>query len=149
MGFNATALQVRRAYEAKYHKKAPENVPYSTLGRHMVDVMGEEAARFFVQAQSNDVDAAEPPIYRWAIAGDRKVLAFSPGDEGPTENWYAMDGDAVFRLIEEPGELMDWGDRVVDPRRAARLALVASSLLTFAKDELPDDLSHRGALRGV
>jgi hypothetical protein len=55
-GFDATALQVRRAYEAHYGEPIPDRMPYVDAGNRMVADLGHDAARALIQGQSNDID---------------------------------------------------------------------------------------------
>lgn len=55
-GFNATALQFRRAYQAHTGRTMEQDgvTTYEAAGRAIVDAMGWEAAEAFVRGQSND-----------------------------------------------------------------------------------------------
>ncbi len=61
-GFNASALQVRRAWEAHNGRRMSEaeaKLTYSELGNQLVVAMGLEAAQAYIMAQSNDPNAVE------------------------------------------------------------------------------------------
>lgn len=56
-GFNASALQFKRAYKAQFGRTMEQNGinSYADAGLKIVEVLGWEAAQDFVQSQSNDV----------------------------------------------------------------------------------------------
>lgn len=56
-GFNATALQVRRAYNAHFGHDLPGNSTYAACAQQIVDALGMEAAEAFILGQSNDPTA--------------------------------------------------------------------------------------------
>lgn len=58
-GFNATAFQVRTAYEKFYKKKLPDFTSYAEAGNQLVADMGHEEAKAYIQGQPNDPNTKE------------------------------------------------------------------------------------------
>lgn len=51
---SASALQVRRAYEAHHGRPMPEDMTYHAAAMGLVDALGQAEAVRFIQGQSND-----------------------------------------------------------------------------------------------
>jgi hypothetical protein len=54
-GFNATAWQIRQAYE-KYFKRPLENNTYEGAAQELIKAMGLRAAREYILSQPNTID---------------------------------------------------------------------------------------------
>jgi hypothetical protein len=61
-GFNATALQVRNAYQAYFHRDMPEG-SYADAGNEIIAAIGQDRARAFILGQPNDVNASPVCLY--------------------------------------------------------------------------------------
>ena len=53
-GFNASALQVRRAYMAHFNRPIPKDKTYVEMGNELVSALGLTEAQRFILSQSND-----------------------------------------------------------------------------------------------
>ena len=57
-----TCLQIRRAWERRYHRQIPADKTFTELFQQLRKDMGFHAAEMAVLRESNDPDAPEPPI---------------------------------------------------------------------------------------
>jgi hypothetical protein len=56
-GFNASCLQIRRAYLAHFGTDMPEDKTYQSAANLILSSMGRERGQEFILAQSNDPSA--------------------------------------------------------------------------------------------
>jgi hypothetical protein len=61
---NATALQVRRAYEYLFYQRIPDDIPFSEIARKVILELGFEKAKACIEGQSDGRVAVEPLIQR-------------------------------------------------------------------------------------
>jgi len=53
-GFNASALQVRRAYEVTFNARIPSGMTYAEASQAIVDAHGMDAAKEIITTMDND-----------------------------------------------------------------------------------------------
>lgn len=53
-GFNASALQVRRAYEVTFNQRIPSGMTYQEASQAIVDTHGFDAAKEIITTMDND-----------------------------------------------------------------------------------------------
>ena len=59
-GFDASALQIRHAYERHYGAPLPTGMPYVDAANLMIADLGHDAARALILAEANNPDAPSP-----------------------------------------------------------------------------------------
>lgn len=59
-GFNASGLQVRRAYFQHFQVKMPDNMTFQAAGVELVKALGLEGAKALILSVSNDPKTKEP-----------------------------------------------------------------------------------------
>lgn len=57
LGFNASLLQVRRAYYAMYGRHMSDKLPYAEAAQRIIDECGYEKGKEYIQSISNNTNS--------------------------------------------------------------------------------------------